>query len=214
MRIQNDFLMLMVLTGVFALGAAGTMAQTVVYDAVPGTLDPNYPSQPFQAQQTAEFGDYVHLAGTNRVVKKVTVTMSNWALASTPANVTYCTANPGTCTAAGFNHPFTINIYNIGPPLVGGVRSHGSLLGTVTQTKTVPWRPADDLVNCPADSAWFSGGSCYHGYAFNLTFDLSGLAVTVPNDIVIGIAYNTQTYGAAPIGVDGPYNSLNVALTG
>jgi hypothetical protein len=32
--------------------------------------------------------------------------------------------------------------------------------------------------------------------------------VTVPDDLVFGIAYDTQDYGSAPYGVAGPYNSL------
>ena len=55
---------------------------TIVYDAIPNPLPTNMPSQPFQAQQTSEFGDYVHLAGTNRLLRTVTVTMSDWALYS------------------------------------------------------------------------------------------------------------------------------------
>ncbi len=34
----------------------------------------------------------------------------------------------------------------------------------------------------------------------------------MPNDIVYGIAYNTNTWGANPIGRPGPYESLNVGL--
>ncbi len=56
--------------------------------------------------------------------------------------------------------------------------------------------------------------TCYNGFAFNITFDMSSLNLTLPNDIIVGIAYNTQTYGAAPIGVAGPYNSLNVGALG
>ena len=36
--------------------------------------------------------------------------------------------------------------------------------------------------------------------------------VTLPNDVIVGIAYNTQHYGSAPLGVPGPYNSLNVGI--
>ena len=39
---------------------------------------------------------------------------------------------------------------------------------------------------------------------------MSSLNLTLPDDIVVGVAYNTQTYGAFPIGVGGPYFSLNV----
>ena len=63
-----------------------------------------------------------------------------------------------------------------------------------------------------AGFAWKSaGGTCYNGYAFNLTFDLTGQNISAPDNMVFGIAYNTQSWGAAPIGTDGPYTSLNVA---
>lgn len=196
----------------FAL-ASVSMAQTVVYDAIPSSLPPNIASEGFQATQTAEFGDYVHLAGTNRVLKTVTVTMSDWAVQASPGNVAFCSANPASCPSGGFKHPITLNVYSAGP-VVGGLRTKGTLLGTVTQTFTIPWRPADDLANCPADSAWFSGGTCYHGLAFNISFDFSNVFVNLPNDVILGVAYSTQTWGAAPLGVDGPYNSLNVGAQG
>jgi hypothetical protein len=85
------------------------------------------------------------------------------------------------------------------------------LLATVTKNVTIPWRPVADPT-CP-DLKWKdSTGSCNNGYAFNANFDLSSLNVTLPNDIIVSLAYNTQSYGTAPIGVDGPYNSLNVAV--
>lgn len=139
--------------------------------------------------------------------------MSNWALKSTPANVNYCAANPVTCNNEGFYHPFKVTIYNAPTSGTIGSRPVGSVIATVTQTKFVPWRPVAH-VDCTG-GAWKAGdGNCYNGYAFDLNFDLSSLGVTLPNDVVVGIAYNTQTYGAAPIGVDGPYNSLNVAVVG
>ena len=188
-------------------------AVEAVYNAVPTTLAPNYASLGFQATQTAQVGDYVHLAGTNRVLNSVTFTMSDWALEATPSNVAYCSAHPGTCSAAGFNHPFTVNIYNIGTGS-SGTRQIGSLIATVTQTKLVPWRPVADPT-CPGGTAWRAPDTnCYNGYAFNLTFDMSSLGAVLPNDVIVGIAYNTNTWGANPIGESGPFESLNVSVEG
>jgi hypothetical protein len=38
------------------------------------------------------------------------------------------------------------------------------------------------------------------------------MGITLPNEIVYGLAYNTQTHGYNPTGVAGPYNSLNFGL--
>jgi hypothetical protein len=194
------------------LSAAAATAQTTVYNAIPNPLDPNYASQPFQAQQAREFGDYVHLAGSDRLARSVTFTMSNWALQSDSGSVNYCNANPSLCNAQGYYYQFTLNFYTLGGTWAGGLRDHGPKIGTVTQTLFVPWRPAADPT-CSNPSAWRAGdGNCYNGYAYNMTFDLSNNYIVLPNDVIVGIVYNTQTYGPNPTGVDGPYNSLNVAV--
>ncbi len=41
---------------------------------------------------------------------------------------------------------------------------------------------------------------------------MSSPNVTLPNDVIVGVAYNTADYGAAPIHLAGPYNSLNVGV--
>lgn len=156
----------------------------------------------FQATQTSEFGDYVNLAGTARKLNTVTVTMSDWALAS----------DYPLLPAAGWTHPITLNVYSAvpGTPL----NTVGSLLGTVTKNVTIPWRPAADPT-CAGGTAWrASDGLCYNGISFNAKFDLSSLHVTLPDDVIVGVAYNTQSYGSAPIGAPGPYNSLNVGVEG
>lgn len=94
--------------------------------------------------------------------------------------------------AVSFNHPLTLNIYAAG---VGA--TPGALLGTVTQNFAIPYRPT---------------GWGFNGIAFNATFDFSALNLSLPESIVYGLAYNTQSYGTSPIGSDGPYNSLNFAL--
>lgn len=205
-----------------ALGASTLMAQSMVYNAVPATLAPSYPSQPFQAQQTNEFGDFVHLAGINRALNSVTMTMVTWAPEAEGGNVAYCSANPGLCSATGWNHPFTLNIYGA-PTGSPNVRDVGPLLATVTQSKFVPWRPAEDPVNCPTKDSpgyafkWQSvpgpaDTNCSNGFAYNVTFDMSSLGTVLPNDVIVGIVYNTQTYGPSPLGVGGPFNSLNVGV--
>ncbi len=177
-------------------------ANSVVFDATVTPLPGNLPSLGFQATQTAEFGDAVQLAGTNRVLHSATVTMSDWAKAS----------DYTTLPAGGWTHPITFNVYNVDNS--GLVPALGTLIGTVTQTVTIPWRPEADPINClTAPTAWFSSAdnTCYNGLAFDVTFDLSSIGA-VPNEIIYGIAYNTNTWGASPIGLPGPYESLNVGL--
>jgi hypothetical protein len=191
--------------GLLSVGIASTaqaaLPTAVVFDASVGTpLPGNVPSQPFQAQQTAEFGDAVHLSGSNRVLQSATVTMSDWALASDYPDL-----------GTSWTHPITFNVYTLN---ASGTEP-GTLLGTVTQDFEIPWRPVADPTHCPAiPTQWYStaDAKCYNGFAFNITFDLSGITVPVPNDIVYGIAYNTNTWGTPPIGQPGPYESLNVGL--
>ena len=57
-------------TIMLASGLAGTATaattNTTIYNAIPSALPPNVASWGFETTSTAEFGDYVHLAGTNR----------------------------------------------------------------------------------------------------------------------------------------------------
>jgi hypothetical protein len=186
-----------------SMAASSALAAGVVYNAIPSPLPPNTASLGFEATSTSEFGDYVHLAGTNRGLDTVTVTMSDWALYSDYASDSRYSANSVT-----WSHPITVNVYS---NHLGGNGAPDTLLATKTQIVTIPWRPTPDT-SCSTSTAWRAGdGQCYNGFAFNATFDLSSLNVALPNDVIVGIAYNTADYGQAPIGVAGPYNSLNVS---
>ena len=85
------------------------------------------------------------------------------------------------------------------------------MIGSTTTTVAVPWRP-EDTTGCPAGK-WAPAGStaCYYGKAFNANFDLSALG-SVPDTVVVTVAFDTSVYGANPRAVSGPYDSLNVAL--
>ena len=189
------------LGGVHAALAAPPAA-TTVYDATASTLPPNIASVGYEATSTTEFGDYVHLGGTNRVLNTVTVTMSDWALYSD-----YSTDARYSGNAVTWSHPVTVNVYSSHLALNG---VPDTLLASKTESVSIPWRPAADPT-CAGGTAWRAGdGLCYNGKAFNAVFDLSSPGVTLPTDVIVGITFNTGHYGTPAIGSAGPYNSLNV----
>ncbi len=172
----------------------------VIHDSIPGTLPSNSPSLGYQATQTSEFGDRITFAGTGRDLSQAAITLSSWACESGTWN-TGCTTTPG----ATFDHPITLNIYEANED--GTV---GSLIASRTQTFSIPYRPTSDPT-CASPTAWRdTNGNCFNGINHVVLFDLSG--ITVPNTIVYGVAFNTQSYGDTPAGSNGPYNALNVSL--
>lgn len=173
---------------------------TVIYNSLPMPQAPNVPSLGFEATSTSEFGDHIAFAGTARKATRVTVLMSAWEVHSN---------FPLLGDSLGWMHPITLKLYTVNN--AGPTPAPGTLIGSVTQNFKIPWRPEADP-SC--GTAWKSDsdGLCYNGYAFNIVFDLTSLNLTLPNEIIYGIAYNTADYGAAPIHAPGPYNSLNVGL--
>jgi hypothetical protein len=165
----------------------GNFSPTIpVFNTIPATIPPSLVSQPFQAQQTSEFGDYISLSpGTGRHAVRATVVMVTWALAANP------------------HFPITLNLYSVSGSVLANI-------GHVTQSFDLPARPAADP-SC-SGGRWLASDGCHNGYAVPISFDLSG--ITLPDSFAYGIAYNTQTYGVTPIGADGPWNSLNVGLIG
>ena len=184
---RNSF----VLGSMLAVAVANAAASAeVIYNSIPSSLNPNYTSQPFQAQQISEFGDRVTFGGSARQLSSASITMSCWARYQdyNPGGQHYGT---GAFAGNGFTHSFTLNIYEAGNGILPG-----AVIASVTQDKFIQYRP----------TVWASA----NGIAQNITFDLSGLGITLPDSIVWGLAFNTQTYGANPVGTSGPYNLLNV----
>lgn len=188
----------------------GGNVKDILYSSIPAPLPPNFPSQPFEAQQVSEVGDgVVFAAKTGRVVKSVTVTMSSWACQSGAWYDGTCTTTPG----ATFTHPLTLSIY---------AANGSTVLARSTQTFALPYRPSSDPGHC-GDTRWYDASTqkCSNGKAANVVFSFPS-GVTVPDSVVWGIAYNTTHYGYSPIGESAacftttagcPYDSLNVALT-
>lgn len=188
----------------------------VIYNSVISPLPGNLASQPFQAQQVSEFGNAVNFsAGTSHSLSKVVVTMSSWGCASGSWSLNTCT----TPEDATFAQPITLNIYG---PSADGVNP-GAKITSVTNTFNIKFRPSASPL-CVGDNIgkWYekSSKTCFNGLAQNITFNLKN--VKVGSSAIFGIAYNTTSYGYAPIGTSAAcfttsqgcgYDSLNVAVT-
>lgn len=193
----------------------------VIYDNIPRPLPGNLPSESFEAKQASELGGLVSFAGTAPHGAAVTVIMSSWGCTSGAWNTNDCVTTPG----ATFPEPITLNIYNADTSdAAGSEGSHpGSLVGTVTKTFNIPFRPSADS-RCTGDDAgkWFDAarGTCNNGLATPIVFDTGDIAL--PNQAVIAVAYDTTHFGYNPYGEDTAcfdsgggcgYDSLNVGLT-
>lgn len=136
-----------------------------------------------------------------------------------------------TTVGSKFNEPITLNIYQAPvsdpttQPDTPGSGLPGALIVSVTKTFAILYRPSENNTKCIGDEAgeWFdvARGECFNGLATNITYNLSSLSLTLPRNIVFGIAYNTSDYGAHPYGdatachstpQGCPYDSLNVGL--
>jgi hypothetical protein len=187
--------------------AAPVMAATdddVIYDSIPEPVPGNLNSQPFQAQQVDQVGDHVAFAGESRDLESVTVVMSSWAC-ETGHHTSGCTTSPGKT----FDHEITLNLYAVDQTNAPAV---GALLVSFTETFDIPFRPSSDP-RCvgPNVHKWMApDGTCYNGYAFEIEFDLEG--VSVPDEIIFGVEYDTSGSGNSPTGEAGFYDSLNVGV--
>ena len=181
-----------------------------LYDNIGTPVPSNVPSIGFEATSTSEVGGLVSLAGSLRSNPKITVLMSSWGCQNGSWNGNNCSTTPGST----FTHDITMNLYN-----VGDSNSVGTLINSKTSTFAIPFRPSADSTHCSGGDAgkWFDGTSCKNGLGVPLVFDFSG--TTLPDNVIISIAYNTTNYGYRPIGQGAScfstsagcgYDSLNV----
>jgi hypothetical protein len=212
-----------VLVGVPALSASASAAgaKEVVYNNIVAPLPGNFASTGFAATQTSEYGGQVELAGAARKHPIVTVAMSAWACQE---GIWSSMEDPCKTPKANkkFRWPLTLSVYSVGPE--GSV---GTKLTSVTHTFAMPYRPSTSAACTEAGDAgaWFDAAApgteavekCFHGLAFTVAFHVK--AKTLPSNVIIGVAYNTTNYGAAPQGIRACdtrdagcyYDALNVA---
>lgn len=190
-----------------------------VYSSIPGQLPGNVTSLVFEASTAIEVGDHVALGAGPRTLASVRVVLSSWACQSGHWYSRRCATTPG----ATFAHPITLSLYAVDTS--GPTPAQGALLGRKTQSVDIPYRPAADPTSCPAaPTQWYSAtdGACHRGYAFPVTFDFSAEPITLPDEVIWTVAFNTTHFGPTPLGEatacyntadpNCPYDSLGVGV--
>lgn len=192
---------LLAATAVVAIAAA-TASASVVYNNSPKPLPGNLPSLGFQATSTSEFGGLVEFAGTARKEPSVTVVMASWACEFGSG------ATCATASGATFEQRITLNIYKYNEATK---EPEGAPIATTHQTFDIPYRPSESRKCAETGEGKGWGKECFLGKTHAITFHPT--EVTLPAKAIVAVAYNTESYGAEPTGEEGPYDSLNVALT-
>ena len=193
---------------VMAVAASAASAAEVIYNSIPSPFPGNVPSLGYEATSTAEFGGQVEFAGTARKGASVTVAMSSWAcrerrrgrrLMRLGAELEIRMARHAECVRSrprkyGRQPRLHVDEHVQDAPIArpptpkSAAPERAKVAGTAVATKNVT------AVGC-------SGSP-------------STPNAMLPGKAIISVAYNTKDYGAAPTGVEGPYDSLNVGLTG
>lgn len=184
----------------------GTDAATTIFNSMEPGATNSFSSLAYQANGIVESGDYIKTSKLG-VLYSVDVGMSSWACESGGWSTGDCVTSDG----ATFDHPITLNIYEVDNS--GSTPELGSLITSKTQTFSIPYRPSADDELCDGDRFYDERvEACFNGLNTEITFDFSDDSIILPEEFIYGIEYNTQTYGDNPVGVSGPYNSLNFAL--
>ena len=206
----------LVVSATTAVASTAGSKSSTLYSSLVSPLPGNVPSQPFQAQQTSEFGNLIRLTKAGHLTS-VVVTMSSWGCQN--GGGTTCVTTPG----ATFPVSITLNLYRQPVSAIPWVPTStpvlpGAPILTDTKTFNIPYRPSASA-KCTGSTAgdWFDGKQgCFSGEAVNITF---GVDHDVPQTLVFGIVYNTSQYGPSPNGCDlvpfanCPIDSLNVGLS-
>jgi hypothetical protein len=197
-----------ILSGLLAFASTAFADGVVIYNNVPNPVPSGMMSEPYQAVQSGEFGGLIQFAGGASAYQlaSATVVMDNWAYGSEWSSDFGTTVGDATLTSTGFYVPLTLNLYT-----VGAEDTVGSLVDSLTVNAFIPWRPESG--GCTDPTAFLGAdGGCYHGSTSEVTFNLTGVNVS-SDQLIYGLSLNTETWGASPLGVDGPYDSLNFALS-
>ena len=194
-----------------------TAIPQVVFQNGPDTLDLSYLSTGMQAVGYWGMAKYMTLGGTARKLDSCDVTLVSWARYDTHPTygfLSWANAHPDLVVpptpgisipgdSGGYYHPVTLSFYDY---FNDGLTETYRILTSKTVQAFIPWRPSKqaDGTDYPAN---------FNGYAFRVPFSFPD-GVILPQEVWVAVSFNTNTYGASPVGVNGPYDSLNIARPG
>ena len=128
----------------------------------------------------------------------------------------------------GYYWPLTLHLYVLSTSQLSDVTTPGTYpaagtqIASVTQNVLIPWQPTPSTSSqcLTIDQqefgsnlqAWKSPSGCEFGVPADITFALPH-GVSVSNGLVWGVSFDTDTWGSSPVGYDGPFDGLNVAVT-
>jgi hypothetical protein len=193
-----------------------------VYNSIPKSIPGNVGSEGPEAYSFRELGDGLNLVAepASSTLSQVTVVLSSWAC----QNGHWYTGDCVTTAGATFTQPITVNVYQA---TAGSPPTAGTMITSMTQTFTLPYRPSSDATKCTGADAgkWYSGKDkkCFNGFAVPISFNFAASAgITLTPDIVVTFAFNTTSAGPSPLGTQAcsgssggcPYDSLNISTDG
>ncbi len=183
-----------------ALGImAGAAGAEIIYKNMPARHQFDG-AEGFECCGTSSFGGEVTFAGTKRSSPTITAGLLSFAC-ETGSSETCKTKMSG-----AFTWPITLEIYE-----PGAGDEVGPLITRVTSSFKIPYRPSESP-SCPEVEGWTKGygPECVVAIAKNISFTLKGFKL--PATAIIALAFNTESYGTKPTGMEGPENSLNVTV--
>ena len=211
----------LLLVGSLLVTAAAAQKNRVAYNTIPKPLPGNVASEGPEAYAFIELGNGLGtFESFTSTIGEVSVVLSSWACQSGSWQAGCSSRNN-----AEFSQDITFSLYAVsGNFQTGGPYTVGALLGSRSQTFSIPYRPSATPNKCGGSAQWYSNKdkSCYNGIAVPVTIDFSDLAINLPANgaVVVTVSYNTSHYGPNPVGesaacytADGgcPYDSLNIS---
>ena len=138
--------------------------------------------------------------------------MSSWGCCDSGSGCVGCATTPGTT----FSHPITLNVYHVLPS-----GEPGTPIVSVTQRFDIPFRPSARRGlqrRVKMDTGWWRATVSRARHPDRVR--LSGRGITLPDQVIASIAFNTTTWGYQPIGTKPcsstsqgcGYDSLNVGV--
>jgi len=190
------------------------------YNAIPAHVSENVPSVGPEAYSFTDIGDLVTLGGDGRTLQSMSVAFSSWGCQDGGWTTKNCVTTPG----ATFDVPLTYKVY------ANNAGSEGALLATGQQNVAFRYRPSSSPLCTTLNPAtnlqepngkWYnkSDKTCYNGSVQVVKMDMPA-GVTLPNQVIWAVSFNTTNRGPSPLGVQAcytetggcGYDSLNVGV--